>query len=407
MKKRYFLCFPFFFAVFCCLRSQSAFLPGYYVDGAGVRHSVELRLNPNQDNPTLLTVRDSQTGTKRELSRDAVTTFGLADGSLRYERFVVDIDRSSTQASDVSTSVKPVFVKDTVFLRVLVTGPAILYYWREGNYEQFFYRTDRERPEPLIFRRYRDAAGRVRTDLGFRQQLGEAFICPGLPDPATVAYRKDELIDYLVAYGACKEQSAKVYVPPKRRHPIRFGVRFGLERLRGNRQFGISGLFDETFAPEIAPRFGIFAERLLPALNERFSVGAGVEYRTQSISSSTNGISHTLDYASLVYPFSLRAYFPMGQRVKVYALGSIFIETILGEGTLTRAAVGGASQQTLLENSWAGYEVGLGVQFGIRLSAELRFQPTRQLLLLELVNQVRISHFTLTAGYRFGGLSTQ
>ncbi|MGB3800349.1 MAG: hypothetical protein WA952_11100, partial [Lewinella sp.] len=290
--------------------AQSQYVPAYLVDETGEEVAVEILDRDWVDNPRRFRYRegnDDRVGTL-----EGIREFGYADGSLRYLRATVDIDRSDDRPSKLSSSPQPLYESDTVFLEWLVDGEADLFYWEKGEVRRLFYRLGDAAPTPLVNRRYRRGY-RIIDQALYRGQLRTDVNCD-VPDYAfkDLTYQREDLVHYFADYNDCRGADYRKSLRPPAPGNVRLYLRPG-----GAYFFGELRTDNGAPTPEVSPlvetlgaRVGLEVEMVLPLANERWSLFA--EAYVQRVSSggdSTTAPGSTVNLRSVNVPLGVRRYF--------------------------------------------------------------------------------------------------
>jgi len=106
--------------------SQTSFQKGYYINNSGDKVECEIKNIDWKNNPTEFKFRLSENGEQSKETIKTVKEFGIYNFS-KYIRSTVDIDRSSKNLKNLTTSRYPVFKAEELFLKVLVDGKYNLY----------------------------------------------------------------------------------------------------------------------------------------------------------------------------------------------------------------------------------------------------------------------------------------
>jgi hypothetical protein len=125
-----------FFAICFNSYSQIEYEKGYYIDNNGQKTDGLIKNKEWKNNPDNFKFKVNEDS---EASNKTIVTceeFGVS--TIKYKRFIVNIDMSNPKkSSNLSESRNPEFIKDTLYLKVLVEGKASLYYYTDGNIERF------------------------------------------------------------------------------------------------------------------------------------------------------------------------------------------------------------------------------------------------------------------------------
>ena len=120
--------------------SQNSFDKAYFVNNAGERIECFIKNKDWLYNPDEFEYKVSLDVEKKVENIKRVKEFGIYN-KLKYVRFTVEIDRSSDNITTLSKERRPIFNKETLFLKMLIEGKANLYSYTDnkGGLKRFFY----------------------------------------------------------------------------------------------------------------------------------------------------------------------------------------------------------------------------------------------------------------------------
>lgn len=146
----------------------------------------------------------------------AVSTFTLSDLSSfditlkdktheRYERAIVEIDKSLIDINKLDYDPQPKFEKDTAFLLVLVQGTANLYYLKDNDHKVHFFMniSDAEQISELVYKKYLIGnKGGVAANYLYRFQIMN--IASDCINTSSLEYKIAPLIEAFKVINKCK-----------------------------------------------------------------------------------------------------------------------------------------------------------------------------------------------------------
>lgn len=377
--------------------AQATWRPGYVVTDDGRRQDVEIYDLDWVDTPTRFRYRaGSET---RTVGTDEVRAFGLADGSLRFLRQRVAIDRSGDAADELTTSDKPDFREETVFLEWLVDGAADLFYWEEGETRRFFYRLDDAPLTPLIKRRYLRGSQIVDQDQ-FRGTLRAAVNCRAADrELRSLRYTRRDLVAYFEQDNRCRGGASVTLRRRDNGERARLYLRAGGNVYFGHALFGnnFNGHDERPLLPTYGVMLGPEAEVFLPRANHRWSATGGVYLqRSSSGNEEIPPQRSSLDLRSVNLPLGVRRYFYLGRdrALFLHAIG------LLQFPWNSRVVATTQVRSYGFDASWNfGAAAGAGVQWN-RLVVEVRYTHDQDVLQKYVTNSTYYRSVGLVAGYR-------
>lgn len=369
-----------FFAVFVFLVSsgwaQIKFEPGYFIANDGQRTECEIRNVDWESNPTSFQYRISG-GEAREGTLEGVREFGLTNGSL-YVRFTVDMDRSSDIINNLSKERNPEFKSETLYLRRLVVGKAVLYEYFESGLRRYFYSMGDETPKQLVYKRYMqsDPEGRFETGYAasndlYKQQIFNDLKCASINDRmvTNLKYERAALMKMFLKYNECTGTAVAPVEAIKPESALHLTLRPGLFN---NGMYIDNGTSRTELNKALAFRFGVELEMVLPFNKGLWSTTFEPVFQTYSSESSTGTI--TVDYKSIDLSVSLRRYLFIKDNGSLYLnFGAAYGLPLGGKGAVK---IGGSSLDI---SSGINLMAGLGYRTG-KFSAEFNYAFSRGLL---------------------------
>jgi len=157
------LCLFVFILLTTYCHSQISFEKGYFIDNLNEKTECLIKNIAWKNNPTELEYKLSENGQVNVKTIRYVKEFGIYDKS-KYTRYQVDIDRSSTALSNLSTDRRPEFKEERLFLKVLVEGDATLFLYEDGSLRRFFYSFENSEVEQLVYKNYKSADFQVKEN---------------------------------------------------------------------------------------------------------------------------------------------------------------------------------------------------------------------------------------------------
>jgi len=175
--------------------SQIEFEKGYLIDNSGKRtdcfiQNMDWKNNPDKFEYKLTGNSELKIGTIKTIKEFTISN------TLKYKRFLVEIDKSSSQINKLTNSKKPEFKEETLFLKSLLEGKANLYFYEGNNLTRYFYSVDNSDVKQLIYKSYRTSDNKVEKNNSYKQQLWVDLNCKDivLNDAKNTDYRKGDLL---------------------------------------------------------------------------------------------------------------------------------------------------------------------------------------------------------------------
>jgi hypothetical protein len=159
-----------------------------------------------------------------------ISEYGAVEDSIKFEKHIVDIDISGNN----SYKKNPEWLKQTVFLNVVIKGNATLYSYSQNNKTIFFFSTLARQGaiNQLVSRKYKLSDDTIVESATFRQQLYNEAICEGqkVSDFARIKYDEKQLSEVIKKYNECTGSKFEVY-GAKKTSDFKYSVFAGVHSL--------------------------------------------------------------------------------------------------------------------------------------------------------------------------------
>ena len=382
-------------AVILCVNchAQIQFEKGYFIDNAGGTVACLIRNTDWIHNPTTFEYRMSETsGTLKSSLRD-VQEFGISN-TVKYKRFNVKIDRSSSQMEKLSNKRAPEFMEETLFLKVLVEGKGSLYQFTDEGLSRFFYSIDGVEPAPLVYKEYRGENGPA-INKDHKQQLLNELKCAGLTEANArgTAYSTSALIKYFKAYNSCVQSPVTVFDENDDKAIFKLTLRPGVvfSSLYVSNELAYE---DMDYGNNTSFRVGVETELILPFNGNKWSVVLEPTYQ-QFKSDLQLGHYSAFEYSSIELPVGARRYFFLGKNAKMFMNAQFLLDIPI------KSSFAIISLADLEVKGNYSAVAGMGLTIKDRFSIESRYQFNRQLFNGASFLDTRFHGIAIIVGYTF------
>lgn len=380
--------------LFLCLPilaiGQIRFEKGYFISNDGTRTDCLIRNADWKNNPESFQYRlnpesEIQTGSIRNIA-----AFAIESGA-SYLRAEADLDRSSNNPARLDFDSQPNFEKQTVFLEVLVEGPATLYGYEAPWGVRFFYATGAGEPAPLVYKKYRREGMKILENAAFRQTLWNLLKCEDLKQSAfdNLAYKKDALIRIFTRYNTCKDPTFKTTAHAAKGLDFNFTVRPGYTQSAAK-----LNLQDTEFPMASGFRMGLEFEVMLPFNKNKWALLIEPVYRSYKESGEGSSSGYEMTYSSIEFAIGARHYFFVQPETAIFLTAYLLNDMELDAEITTPGLV----YSTLEINPFSNAAVGIGFEFKKRWSAEFRYDFERELLRYNYAD-ARFDNISIILGY--------
>jgi hypothetical protein len=353
------------------------FEKGYFINDNNERIECLIKNIDWKNNPSEFKYKLSETSAELSDGIQSVKEFGINNIS-KYERAVVNMDRSSEDLSKLSPDRNPVFQEEVLFLKVLVDGQASLFQYEETNLTRFFYRTHDSALTQLVYKIYKVNDRTTGTNNQFRQQLLNDLKCHeiSMNEIETLNYYENELVRLFVKYNECQNSSFINYQVKHKKDFLNLNLRPGLNIGSFSMENSISDSKDIDFGSELTFRAGLEFELILPFNKSKWSLLIEPTYQYFKTEKEPEGLDEQqveVDYKSIELPLGIRHYFYLDEKSRIFVDASFVIDFSMNSAI--KYELGWEYEI----NSIGNFAMGLGYKYN-KFAAELRYQTSRNLL---------------------------
>ncbi len=361
--------------------SRITFQPGYFIDNKGERTNCLIKNTDWKNNPSSFTYKLTESSRSLKTSIEGVREFGI-EGEAKYVRYTIPIDRSSDDLNALGNAKQPVFKTERLFLKSLIEGNAVLYYYEDNNLRRFFFTVDGSAVQQLVYKRYHKSPGIVGQNMRFRQQLWNHLKCTGITRSQTdrLAYKKEPLIRFFHTFNSCRNPSAAALKKNNEKLEFNLVLRPGLN-LNSLLIENSSSVFRNTdFGQNPGIRIGGEFLALLPFNKNKWGLFFEPTFQSYSSSSETTptGFSPTtmanVDYKSFELPMGLRHYMFLNKSSKLFLNAAFVFDKGLG------SKINFDNGSELEIESLTNWALGAGYSYANKLTLEFRYNTNRELL---------------------------
>lgn len=123
---------------------------GYYIDNFDTKIEGFIKNNDWRNNPKSFEFKNNLEDKSTTISIESCKEFNINTIS-KFTRAKVQIEKSDTKIGALGYNKNPVFVEETAFLKHLVSGKNILYYYYDQGLEKFFFSNETTKITQLIY----------------------------------------------------------------------------------------------------------------------------------------------------------------------------------------------------------------------------------------------------------------
>ncbi|WP_125720283.1 porin family protein [Flavobacterium ustbae] len=387
--------------------SQIVFEKGYFIDNNDKKTNCLIKNIDWSNNPSEIQYKLDEQDQPITISIQQIKSFEIENQS-KYERFTVDIDKSTSVISNMSYDKNPEFKKETVLLKVLLEGKASLYEYVFGNTTRYFFKTDSVEINQLVFKSYKTSEEQIAQNKQYKQQLWMALKCDNIviADVEKLTYRKNSLLKFFTKYNECNNSKYTIFKSNEKRDLFNLNIRPGIT----SSVISISNPsmstpdYDRDFDNKIGFRFGVEAELFLPFNKNKWAVifeptyVGGYKAEKSRLDSRTNEeLKGNIQYNAIELPLGIRYYMFLNNDSSVFLNGQIVMDQAINSEAYLEYS---SQRNTTLElKPTTSFAFGLGYKFKQKYSVEFRANLGKNVVANYREWNSNYKSFALTFGY--------
>jgi hypothetical protein len=288
---------------------------------------------------------------------------------LRYVSAEVLIDYTPKDPNKVGSDRFPVWVKERLFLKVIVDAKASLYSVSRKDVERFFFRSEsNDTIRQLIYKPYKASGSEIRFNKTYQAQLTSELSCEGLGSaPSGVDYTLSSLRQYFNKYNGCRGVTVEK-AEVKRKSEFHLSLTPGFD----NSEFLAESPGDILhYQKEASFRLGVEFEFILPFNSRKWAVILEPTYQSYKTS-----VPFDASVVSLEMPAGARHYIYLGDKSKIFLNAAcVFDFPLKTEAQYQRTVEAADASKSLVMN----FAFGAGFKYS-RFGVEGRYYTSRSRL---------------------------
>ncbi|MFP8893494.1 hypothetical protein [Chryseobacterium sp. EZn1] len=334
MKKTFSVLFSFCIALIC---AQIKFEKGYIINSNDVKKEVLIKNQGWANNPNNFIYKTDEKSEESTGNPSTIKEFGIYN-DVKYVTYNGNIDYSSDNTGELSSSKEPEFKKGPVFLKEIVTGNKNLYSYQGQNITRYFYSDSDSNTsiQPLIYKKYFFNGNnlQIATNEEYIDQLKAIFSDDNIAQTSAlkIKYTNNDLKKIFSTYnnkisGTNQEVPSKIKRNSKFNLAIRPGLNF-YSPVEITKTFSNDGLPSKT-----GFRIGVEAELILPFNKNKWSVVVeptlSLYNNKATIRTNDNLYNINIDnYSFISIPLSVRHYMFINDKSKIFINAGINVLTL-------------------------------------------------------------------------------
>lgn len=339
--------------------AQNNFQQGLITTSNGEQISALIGLYSWKKFPNKIDYKLNENSSVQQIESANISSLETNSGLL-YLKKTLPVDISSNITDQLNDSYDPKFEERTIFLKSLVQGKASLYSSLATDHVLYFYKTDDQNIEQLIYKRYTNADQTIiATNSSFLKQLSQDVSCNPM-SYSSPKYDESSLKKYFVSYNKCVGSEYQVNIKSEKLE-LNFKVLGGADytsltvqnydRWRNN---------DLEFDAEISPRIGFELELQIPGNNKNnFSAFLQTFYKNYSASKEHRTSDFDVSYSGLEIIPGLRYNLNLKNDQSIFFDVGLNINITLSE-SFSSSSFGEQDSSTLFESNKLSSSFGIG-----------------------------------------------
>lgn len=376
--------------------SQTKYENGYYINNNDEKIACFILNNDWLNNPTEISLKYSENEPSKTETIESIKEFGI-NGKIKYQRYNVNIDRSSNLLASLDHKRNPVFKEEQLFLKVLIEGRANLYSYNSSNIQKFFFNIDSSRIEQLIYKSYLTNDNQIIKNNDFKQQIVSNLKCASISinEIQNIEYTSNKLINLFIEYNKCVNSQFSNYTVKEKKETFHLYLKAGLKSSSLEIKNSVSNLKNTDFGNKLGIKAGIEAEFILPFNNSKWGLLVEPTYQNFNSKIETTDLTSEVDYKSIEVPFGVRHYMFINENSRLFVNGLIIMDFDLN----SKFDFKRQWESSLDIKSSSNLAFGFGYNYDEKYSIELRYHSSRDLLTNYVAWDTKYNSLSLLFGY--------
>lgn len=400
--------------VFCCiallfltlkLTAQNNFEKGYFIYDNDAKETCLIKNLDWKDNPTSIMYKLTETDEIKSVSIENIKEFAV-DGSAKFIKAKVSIDRSNTQVDKLSNKRMPEFIQETLFLKVLIEGNANLYFYMDGNLKRFFFKTNSKDIEQLVFKNYINKNGVIAENIDFKNQIFNTLKCATI-EPKEVEklnYEENDLYNLFLKYNSCDGGTIAYTTNKEKKDLLNFTLKAGTNYASLDVKNYTTPERSIGFDNEFGLWFGLELEALLPFNNNKWALlieSAYQTYKSNKTKINPDALTHLIvneadiTYSTFELSLGARHYFFLNPKSKLFVNAAYTL--VFTGNSVVDYKIDYVSDLKIEKAS--AKSIGFGYKYADTWGLELRYGFPRNVLLNYKTHESTYNNLSLIFGY--------
>lgn len=397
MKNKAKLLLPFILLPYF-LNGQILFEKGYIITNDSVKKECLIKNIDWENNPASIQFKLNENDSVRTGSVLTINEFCIYGYSI-YVSAKVLIDRSSNNLTEITYEKNPKWSDEKLFLKVLVSGNASLYYYQTTNLMRYFYSVNGNEINQLVYKRYLLQNDKINENNLFRQQLWvdlkyDAEECKKIVEQ--INYKSEELISYFNNYNSFHGHLATDVIKRLPRETFNIKITPGIKYSLMSTTNEINEFRNSKFSQFPTFSLGAELEVILPFNKNKWGVILAPEfnYLNDEYSNNSNYTS-ILRLNTIELPLGIRHYFFLKNGSKFFVNG--FINSLIALNMNSKIDLNNYTSIKLKSDRSFSFGAGYSSK---RASIEFRYYAPRNMLSNYVYWSSDYTRISLIFGYK-------
>lgn len=367
------------------LSAQIRFEKAYYIDNTDNRVEGLIKNVDWKNNPASFEYKSTADSDIKTVTVKEVKLFEIYDQS-KFVSSTVDFDKSSINIRNLSESKEPEFVQRQLFLKQIVTGPANLYQYTEGNDIKFFYQKGEDEIKQLIYKPYQVETFQIGYNESYKQQLSSSLSCAAINKNQinSLTYTVKNLVDLFLKYNQCADPNYVVAASTKKEGKIHMAIRprvnFSSLQLSNSVTRDLFELGNKT-----SFGFGLELEYVFPFNKNKWAMIVEPTYRNYKAENvhepyymAGNKVYSFADYNSIEVPIGFRHYMYVDSKSKIF-LNAQYVFDLSLNSSLDLKRADNSVLQSMEVKASPNFAFGAGYSYNSKYGVEIRYFTSRNI----------------------------
>ncbi|MFE3867424.1 hypothetical protein ACFX5E_04960 [Flavobacterium sp. LS2P90] len=264
--------------------AQVKFEKAYFIDNNNVRTECFIKNKDSYYSPKSFEYKLNEEESTISIGEiKNIKEFGF-DNSIKFERYLLNVDMSSSIVDKLSDKSEPEWEEKTIFIKVLIEGDATLYEYVEPNLKRYFYKVMNSPIRQLVYKKYfvkNSDHSELAVNKQYQSQLWSGLNCENvtMAEILKMEYKRKELLNYFVKYNKSKNNAAVNYGQKMTKGSFNLKLKGGVN-VSPNENYVYGGDRKvEYFGDKLFPNYGAEFEYCLPFNRNKWSIYMDVNYQ--------------------------------------------------------------------------------------------------------------------------------